>query len=357
MIHRRRFLQNLGALGFGGLAASRGQRARALQASDAGSLLDEMRRKIHDWTQSLWVPESGGFRQSAKVGVNLMSTTDVAMVRYATADSDLRGPGHAAWVNYLRAAQDPQNGVIAYNPPRGGQTHSDGHAMWQTVRSLNILGGQLAHFPHYLRPVMTPEGLERWFDEDRGEASSSNHHNVLGLVPILASRNDQEWAEVFYRKIAEQQNPTNGGWPKSRINISRTFAYSCLHRATGRLPPHAEQIVDTILSLQRENGCWETNPAFLTMDSAFILVRLPPLLNHREQDARLAMQRVGRAFHELLPAGFEAIAAGGTHRMVAIAHTLGFLQEAFPDDFPSQPGYRFNWDKPELFHCDVIAKA
>jgi hypothetical protein len=284
-----------------------------------------------------------------------MSTTDVAMVRYATADPDLRGPDHTAWVSYLRDAQDPTTGVVAYNPPRGGQTHSDGHAMWQTVRSLNILGGQLAHFPHYLRPVMTPEGLEQWFDQD--DSPAANHHNVLGLVPILASRNDPEWAEVLYRKIAEQQNPKNGAWPRTKVNISRTFAYSALHRATGRMPPHAEQIVDTILSLQRENGCWENNPAFLTMDAAFILVRLPPLLNYREQDARLAMKRVGRAFSELLPSGFEAIARGGTHRMVAIAHTLGFLQEVFPDEFPSQPQYRFDWDKPELFRCDVIAKA
>jgi hypothetical protein len=59
----------------------------------------------------------------------------------------------------------------------------------------------------------------------------------------------------------------------------------------------------------------------------------------------------------LLPAGFDQIVSQGTHRMLSIAHTLGMLQEAFPDEYPSDPLYRFNWDKPVMYRCDVIAAA
>lgn len=43
--------------------------------------------------------------------------------------------------------------------------------------------------------------------------------------------------------------------------------------------------------------------------------------------------------------------------MVAIAHTLGMLQEEFPEEFASEPRYRLNWDKPAMCRCDVIAAA
>ena len=52
-------------------------------------------------------------------------------------------------------------------------------------------------------------------------------------MPLLANLNDPVWTDTFYRKIAEQQNPETGGFPRSKLNISRTFAYTALHRATG----------------------------------------------------------------------------------------------------------------------------
>jgi len=282
-----------------------------------------------------------------------MSTTDVAWMRYAVNDPDLDGGHREAWIRYLQQGQDAKTGKVSYGPGPGGQGHPDGHAMWHTVRALNILGGRLLHFPHYLRKVTTPAGLAAWFDAVDWDGSPWNHHEVLGLVPLLVNLDDARWTETFYKKIVEQQNPDNGCFPRSKVSISRTFAYTALHRATGRMPPRADKIVDTMLTLQNPNGFWEKRPNFHTMDAVYILLRLPVVLNYRRRDARRALQRIAEALTEYYPQHAVQIMQN-PHRMLAIVHTFGLLQEAFPDKFPSQRPYRFDWDKPSLYRCEVI---
>ena len=75
--------------------------------------LDALREKIHRWTESLWDPARGGFRQNAAIGVNLMSTTDVASMRYAANDPDIGGGHRDAWVRSLQQAQFAEQGLSA----------------------------------------------------------------------------------------------------------------------------------------------------------------------------------------------------------------------------------------------------
>lgn len=351
-MHRRKFLIRLAQAG----AVSLGAVGRSLHAADKPArLLDDFRAALFRWSERLWDPQTAGYRQNDAVGVNLMSTTDIAWIRYAVNEEQLDGGHREAWIGYLQRAQDPKTGVVAYNAPPGGHTHNNGHCLWHTVRALNILGGQLLHFPHYLRPALTPAGLNAWFEE-RDWEGQAHHHEVLGLIPLLANRNDADWTEAFYRQLARQQNPDNGCWPKGRPNVSRTFAYTVLHRGVGRMPPHAEKMIDTMLDMQGKSGLWGSQPTFHTMDAAYILVRLPSKLSYREGEARDALARLGGAMRAYVRDQFEEVCREGTHRMLSIAHTLGLLQEAFPDEYPSQRPYRFHWDDPRQYRCDVIVR-
>ena len=317
--------------------------------------LDELRERIHNWTELLWDDEESGFRMNAKVGVNVMTTTDVAWMRYAIDDEEICGGHRQDWIGHLQRCQDPKTGIVAHAAGPGGQGHSNGHALWQTVRALNILGDDLLDFPHYLRDVATPDGMAAWFDSIDWDGPKSNHHDVLALGPLLASLDDPEWTEMFYRKIAEQQDAETGSWPRGKVNISRTFAYTCLHRATGRMPAQPAKIVDTILSLQEPSGFWEGKPSFLTMDSTYILVRLPKVLGHREGEARQALERLRQALMPFYQEQRDRIEEN-PHWMSAIVHTFSLLQEAFPDDLPSERDYRFDWDDPSMYYCESIAK-
>ena len=284
-----------------------------------------------------------------------MSTTDAVWMRYAVNDPDPAAGHRDAVVAYLQQCQDPVTGKVCHDPGPAGQGHSCGHALWQTVRALNLLGADLAHFPHHLRGAVTPDGLERWFDAVDWDGPASNHHEVLALSPLLASLDDPQWTEVYFRKIGAQQDPATGAWPRSRVNISRTFAYTALHRAAGRMPRNPERMLDTILSLQRPDGFWEAEPRFLTMDCIYLLVRPARVLGHRRAEADRALARVSAAlaeFHRLHGARVRE----NPHSMSAIVHAFALLQEAFPEDHPSRAPFRFHWDRAESYYSEVVAR-
>lgn len=318
--------------------------------------LDELRDTVCEWTESLWDPETGGFRHNAQIGPNVMSTTDVVWMRYAVNESDLAAGHRASVVAYLQECQDPVTGMVCHDPGPAGQGHSCGHALWQTVRSLNLLGADLLHFPHYLRSAATVEGLERWFDAVDWDDPASNHHEVLALAPLLVSLDDPAWAETYYRKIAEQQDEETGAWPRTRTGISRTFAYTALHRAAGRIPDRAEPMLDTILSMQRPNGFWEEEPRFQTMDCIYLLVRTARELDYRRAEADGALERVSDALAQFYRLHGEQMREN-PHTMSANVHAFALLQEAFPERYCGEAQFRFHWDRAESYLSDVIAGA
>jgi len=304
---------------------------------------------------NLFDSNTGGFRQNPEIGVNILSSTDVVWIRYATNDKDLGAPDRKAFLHYLEESQDPVTGNICHARGPASQGHCDAHAFWQAVRAIHLLGGRLQFFPHHLKSVLAPEGLAHWFDSVNWDCpKTSNHHEVLGLVPLLASLNDPEWTEVFYSKLAQQQDEVSGTWPRSQINISRTFAYTVLHIAAGKLPKFSEKIVDAMLASQGSNGFWDPDlPAFHTMDAAYLLARLPKTIHQREEEAREALVHLARELRQCF-AEHQMTLLENPHRTLAITQTFGLLQEVFPQDFLSDRPYRFDWENNSVYACPVI---
>src|SRR5690606_1186856 len=319
--------------------------------------LDALREALHAWSVGLFDAQTGGFRQNAAIGVNPMSSTDMIWIRYATNDAEPAAPDADAVRSYLQGLQDPESGQIHHDRGPAGQGHCDGHAFWQAVRALNIIGAPLLHPPRFLAPVLDPVGLSRWFDQfDWGPGGNGNHHEVLWLVPVLAGLGNPAWTDTFFRKIHDQQDAATVTLPQVRTNISRSFAYTALHLATGRIPPLADRLLDTILELQQDDGLWNTAPpGFHTMDAIYVLTRLPRLIGYRESDALAGLARANEVMRDMF-VQHQAHYLGNPHAMLSITHTFGLLQETFASDYPSQRPYRFDWDVPAFYRCDVIAR-
>jgi hypothetical protein len=349
------------------------------------AFLDSFCEQIQQWSLALFDPGSGGFRRNADIGPNVLSTTDIVWIRYAVNDADLGAPDREGIVRFIQGKQDPITGKIPHDPGPAGQRHSDGHAFWQAVRALRILGAEPLHFPAHLKPMLTKSGMDAWFadfnwdgaaDERRtgipwattGRSSRTsldggtnqrpgNHHEVLGLIPGVVSVGDEELTDNLFRNIAKQQNPETGTWPRAKTNVSRTFAYTALHMSAGRLPNMPEGILDEVLRLQNDNGLWDAPlPGFHTMDSAYLLVRLPQRVGYREADALAALRRLSAAMRRVYAAE-QATILGNTHQLLAVAHTFGLLQEVFPEEYPSERPYRFDWDKLDLYDCEIIRSS
>ena len=111
-----------------------------------------------------------------------------------------------------------------------------------------------------------------------------------------------------------------------------------------------------MLSLQSDDGIWHdrNHSYFSSMDAIYILVRLPKLVNYKEDIAVFALRKALEGMKNVYNTEKSSLMEN-THAMLAVVHALGLLCEAFPDEFEYSKPWRFDWDKPALFKCKLLA--
>ena len=317
--------------------------------------LDPIRGNLISWAESLWLEDTGAFRNGAATVPSLPGTLFTTYILYSMDALNAVTCDRARWIAWVQSQQSVQDGSFAFPPHPGSSRPRRGIALWNAVRALNMLGGQIVRFPTYQRAAMTVAGLREWFAT--WKASGATHHEVLALVPTLASHPGAAWVEAFFDELAEQQHPTLGTWPgEGAANISRTFAYSLIHMGMDRLPPQPERIVEAMLDLQGADGFWHDRPAYATMDAVYLLSRLPRAIQWREAEADAALHRVVDA----LAPYYEAHAArdrSDTHPFAAVVQTFALLSEALPGRFTTSQPWRFGWGNKAFWRCRVIEET
>ena len=322
--------------------------------------MNAMRKQALDLLESLWQFQyrGGGFRHSPDGYVSVMGTTDAAwifqMLRADTQIANFRQEA-AEWL----LAQQQTDGHYHHDMPRFNSSeyrHSDGHALWMTARALRIYGSALPDVPTYLKPLADPKKLEEWFAATDWQSAESNHHDVLSLIPVAGWVQDPEWSRVYYENLEKQQDPVTHTWCNNRehrTNVSRTFAYVALFRAAGKIPPYAKELIDNILSIQRDSGIWETRcdtPEFHTMDAVYILKRLGDAIGYPEEPRLRAMERAADAMAVYF-ASRPIERFTDTHLLHGNLQTIGLLQEAFPERYETDIPWHFEWDHADQFYA------
>ena len=315
--------------------------------------LDPVRTDLITWAESQWL-DVGGFRNGDSPDPSLPATLFTSYVLYSIDALDEITCDRTEWTRWIHSQQNEQDGSFGFPPPIGSSRPRRGIALWNAVRSLGILGSELSRFPEYQRDAMTVEGLGDWFET--WKALRDPHHEVLALVPTLASHPDEGWVETFFKELVDQQHSALGTWPKGQdpINISRTFAYSLIQIGMGRLPQQPDKIVDAMLDLQGSDGFWHGRPAFATMDAVYLLSALTKSIGWREVDVDVALNRVADALIPYYQANAERDKSD-THQFTAIVQTLSLLSDALPDRFPTSRPWRFGWSNQNFWKCSVIA--
>ena len=317
--------------------------------------LDLLRSDLIAWAQSLWLEEIGAFRNGDAPTPSLRSSLFMAYILYSMDALDAVQCDRSRWIAWIQAQQSEHNGSFAFPPEHRSEQPRRGIALWNAVRALNILDGQIVRYPSYQQKATTVPGLRKWFGA--WKAAGDAHHEVLALAPTLACHPDPDWVQAFFDELADQQHPTRGRWPREgdRVNISRTFAYSLIHIGMGRIPPQPERIIDTMLDLQEDNGFWHRPTGYSTMDAIYLLSRLPRAVYWREADADTALHRVTDGLIPYYREDGEGRKAE-THGFAALVQSFALLSEALPHRFTTSRPWRFSWEKREIWRCQVIAE-
>jgi hypothetical protein len=314
--------------------------------------LDPIRDHLIDWSRTLWLDDTGAFRNGSAPDPHLPSSLFMSYILYSCdgLDSDI---DRERWTQWIRAQQDERDGTFSFPPPIGSSIPRKGIALWNAKRTLGMLGSDLAHFPEYQREAMSIDGLQDWF---RGwESLGDSHHEVLALAPTVASHPDPDWRDAYFSELALQQHPNLGYWPggDKPPNISRTFAYTLVHLGMNRLPPQPERIIDTMIDLQDADGLWHGGRGFSTMDAVYLLLRLPESTGWCKDDACISLNKTA---DRLVPY-FDDLGGqdrSDTHPFAAPVQTLALLSEALPDRFETSHQWRFAWERSEFWVSDTI---
>ena len=312
--------------------------------------LNPIRDDLIAWAESLYLPDTGAFRNGDAPVPSLPSTLFITYILYSMDALDSVAPDRAKWIAWIQSQQSEQDGTFTFPP-----SDRRGIAFWNAVRALNMLGAQVLKFPDDQRNATTVAGLRQWFKT--WKASGDTHHEVLARVPMLVSHPDPAWVNAFFDELAAQQHPTLGTWPaEESTNISRTFAYSLIYTGMDKLPPQPEKITDAMLHLQEKNGFWHGRPNFSTMDAVYLLSRLPKATGWRETEANAALHRVTDALIPYYKAHAERDKQD-THQFAATVQTYALLYEALPRRFATSHPWRFGWSNKAFWQCRVIKKT
>jgi hypothetical protein len=306
--------------------------------------LDAFREAAQAWSLELYDPASGGFRERTGATADLLTTADVIWLRYAchVRDTELGAPERAKILACLDA-------------PLAGQT---GHKLWMATRALRILGGEPSRAPTRYDGIREAQAFAAHLRE-KFVAKGEHHHEMLGLLPLIVSSGDPRFLEAALQAMAETQGP-HGRWPRDAsrpLDWSRTFAYTSLHLAVGRLPPHPDAILAAMEGELTRGDRILASPlgGYHHMDVLFVLVRLPAAMRHeRTQEIREKIRRGLPEFRREFLEKQERLADKPHHHMLAGAHILGLLQEAAPEELPAERPFRFDWDRLDLYECAVL---
>ena len=313
--------------------------------------LDTIRNDLINWADSLWLDGIGAFRNGNSPQPSLKSSLFMTYILYSMDALGVVACDRNRWRSWIQSQQDERDGSFVFPAVTWSRHPQRGHALWNAVRALNMLGGQILRFPVYQRSAMTTTGLKAWFKS--WERSKQSHHEVLALVPSLVSHPEENWVDEFFNQLAEQQDKTLGVWPKEKVSISRTFAYSLIHMGVGRLPPQPEKIVDAMLNLQKENEFWEERLGFATMDAVYLLSDLAEKIGWRVSAAKNALHRVMDA---LIPYYQRHVNSykGDSHQLLAMVQTWALLSRALPERFITSHVWQFGWNESRFWQSKVI---
>ncbi|MBQ4074043.1 MAG: hypothetical protein IJD39_02425 [Clostridia bacterium] len=318
--------------------------------------LDQMRRHTLDYLDALWADESigGGHKYMPEGRVSILSTSNAAWIYHLLQAHDKIGKYGKDASSWLKSQQQP-DGRFIHDPARHPKyCAGPSHALFVVSRALDIYGCSLESTPAYLVPLLSAEQLDQWFSAIDWKGESSSHHDVLAIVAGLKSAPSSAWLDTLFSHLDRQQDQDTGCWSfnwrnldANLPNMSRSFAYTNIYINFGRIPPHADQMIETAIALQKPSGIWEhfmDLPEYFTMDAVFLIWRIGNLIHYPLEKRLPALLRAADAmdahFSAHPPSSYDQL-----HSLTATLETLALLGEAFPERYPASIPWLFDWTK------------
>jgi len=315
--------------------------------------LEALRQETQSWYGTLHAEDDpyGAYRMRPSSSPGLYASADLAWIRWIMDDLDIEQGQRTSWIQFIQSHQDEESGI--YRHETG---HCKAHAFCHATGALNMLGGKHAWEPRFLEPYRREKEIDAWLDKIDWVHAWGASHDIWGAgFPLMASPDTPpSWKKRVFGWLDEEADPTTGFWSKgtppksSQEGLGGAFHIWPLYGMEGKPLPHEDEVAESILQLEREDGSFDGGFGYGNMDAVWALEYILEGSQTKRQEIEKALDRnlLGlMELHNNQPCAFFSDAHGTLSRIATVA----ILQQALPHRFHAATAWRNPWHQKELF--------
>lgn len=234
--------------------------------------------------------------------------------------SSLGDHERSQWIEFLRSFQDADSGCFIDVQLIQGSS-SDLFTRFELthacVSALDILGAFPVYPLRFLDEFANAPALTKWLDERAWVVPSGSGlidvasiegrliFHIGGLLIYACEWGDlsHDMLEVLFRWLDQHVNPSTGFWGTQEgcgmlsSMCGSAYIYS-LYFHQSRLVLYPDRVIDSVLSLQRQDGLFGNSPE-ADFAAAMLLAGMLMRCEHRQIEAETALRRLQRSILSL----------------------------------------------------------
>lgn len=307
--------------------------------------------QVDDFVLSLNTGRPGEYKMCTGGNVTLYSSCFAAMTLHYTGRlGHLKETERQSWGKYISSFQDAESGYFIgpelvpeeLTSEIHDYTHVAMHLAAHVLPALSLLKTKPQHQLLFAHRFLEPPQLIEWLETRDWRRAWLEGNNLLFIAQFLFHMRDHEkrpeaakGIKIYFDWLDSQLDPKTGLWGTN--GFCSPFVAMCggYHQLLayywdGRELLYKEALIDTVLSLQHQDGGFSPNGgggACEDVDAADILVNLYKQLDYRRDDIRAALKRL----LDLIPTNQRAD-GGFVYRLNQSFTHMGILKTRSPEN-------------------------
>jgi hypothetical protein len=333
-----------------------------LHADETVSLA-KIRRQALAYAETLQVPGKplGWYfdRPGKTDAPSLYASCDVAHLRTVMGEDlqkTLTAAQRQAWIDHINSFARPDG---TYGPAR--VNHSPQHANGMVVGALGVLGGKQKYRVQLYDAFDSVEKVSPWLENVDWRKQWSGSHLFWGGMHCfsMSRRCTDAWRKAVFDWLDANLDPQTGWWRKG---VPHAGPFEPLgggahiwpiYQHHSRRFAYPEQVIDSILAMQKPDGVWGSFGNYLDLDALYGLAYMSSLApQHRHADILEAARRHGRGLVE----EWAAFLAKNPdlHVVLGAVGAFGLLQQLLPETFVDDVRWTDIFSDPRLYQTQHV---
>jgi len=300
--------------------------------------LSAIRRQVMAYVDSLHVPGKpyGCYRDKPGAAPSLYAACDVAILRTIMGEdlrTSLTEKQRREWIDYINTFADEDG---TYHG--GRQDHSRAHANGMVIGALGPLGGKQKYPVRLYDAFDTPAEVGAWLEKVDWRNQWGGSHLFWGGMHCFSwsRRCTPEWRKAVFAWLDANLDPDTGWWRKGVAQakpgidgLGGGAHIWPIYQHHGHRFPYPERVIDSILAMQKADGCWLGYGNYMELDALYGLAYMTSLAgDYRKGDVAAAVARHGARLTEVFP---DYLRRGpNVHVLLGVVGTFGLLNQMMP---------------------------